>query len=90
GSKVIAQHLKDNATGSEMYSVANFENVSYPRNGVGKYYISFPEGVWQEVINTDDAKYGGKNRINLEPVQGGDKRPINLGQNSTIIFKRVG
>ena len=66
--------------------------MSYPRKDADKYYIKFPKGQWQEVINTDDKKYGGKGRTNPQVIysDGYGNQPIALSGQSTAIFKRVG
>jgi len=90
-SKVYALHLKDDESQNEIYNIANFNNPSYPSSDADCYYIDFPKGVWQEILNTDDKKYGGKGYTNSKPIisNGYDKLPIKLAGNSTILFKRI-
>ena len=85
----IALHSKDDKTGSEAFIVSNFSNLDYPI-----YEIEFPYGEWQEVINTNNQKYGGNNTCqNNKTVFGyGDKygqkikSKIALPAKSSVIF----
>lgn len=91
-SQVFATHARDNESKNEIYSISNFSDMSYPRKDADRYYIKFPKGQWQEVINTDDKKYGGKGRTNPQIIysDGYGNQPISLSGQSTAIFKRVG
>ena len=91
GSKVIALHSKDNETQDEIYTIANFSDMKYPREDADRYYIKFPQGIWQEAINTDDFKYKGEGYINKQDIisDGQNPYPINLSNRSTLIFKKI-
>ena len=90
-SQVFAAHAKDNDTDNEIYTITNFSDLSYPRKDVGEYYIRFPKGTWVEVINTDNARYGGSDNINHNIIisDGHKNSAINLSAKSTLIFKRI-
>ncbi|MBQ4646541.1 MAG: alpha amylase C-terminal domain-containing protein [Candidatus Gastranaerophilales bacterium] len=88
----IAMHSKDIASGSETFIISNFSNVDYP-----VYNIEFPVGKWEEVINTNNEKYGGSGTCqNKEIVLGFGKvdnkkvkSQIALPAKSSVIFKKV-
>ncbi|MCD7879790.1 MAG: alpha amylase C-terminal domain-containing protein [Candidatus Gastranaerophilales bacterium] len=91
-SQVIATHAKDSAETNEIYSVSNFNDSDYPRSDAANYYIKFPEGKWQEILNTDDTKYGGSGNFqNTEIIEsdGIENQSIKLAGNSTVLFKRI-
>jgi len=82
----IALHALDEKTGNETFVVSNFSSVDYP-----KYEIKFPEGIWQEEINTNHGIYGGDNKcINgynpIHSFEDGYKCNIALPAYSTIVF----
>ncbi len=90
-SKVLATHSISNDGKNEIYTITNFENAAYPRQDADKYYITFPEGAWVEVLNTDDKKYGGVGYVNRTCIisDGKSNKPVNLGKYSTMIFKKI-
>lgn len=84
-SQVHAVHCKkDN---NEIYSIANFKNESYD----GNYKIHLPEGKWQEVINSNDQKYGGdgKNLNTGKTMIGNKEVELQLPANGLLVFQRV-
>ena len=90
-SQVIALNMRDNETSDEIFTVANFSDMRYPRDDADRYYIQFPKGVWQEAINTDDVKYRGEGFTNKQIISsdGVNPAPINLSNRTTIIFKKI-
>ena len=91
-SQVLATHAKDFDNQNEIFSITNFNDSDYPRYNAAEYYISFPEGEWKEILNTDDKKYGGTgNFINSNTIKsdGLSNVPIKLAGESTILFKRI-
>ena len=91
-SQVIGLHTKDAQSNNEIFTISNFSYVQYPARGIKQYYIKFPPGKWVEILNTDDAKYGGDNNTNKTRViygNGQDNKPINISDHSAAIFKRI-
>jgi len=95
----LGLHTKDDESGNEFFIISNFKNESYPTAANNAYNINFPEGKWTEVLNTDDAKYGGGGKFSNagEVIEGfgifgseEEKVPIKLKEHSTVYFKRVG
>ena len=84
-------------TGNEFFIITNFNDNSYPSNKNGELDIHFPKGKWVEVLNTDDAKYGGTgrclNKNHIECFEIGDnenyKVPVRLKEMSTVYFKKI-
>lgn len=96
-SKVIGIHTKsfDDNNSNELFTVTNINSrCRYPDGkGGDKYYINFPEGIWVEVLNTNDVKYGGNGKYMNEQFLSRNENNqchINLNASSTAIFKRVG
>lgn len=88
-SKVIGTHTISSLNNDEIYSVTNFGNNFYE-----KYDIQFPDGVWREVINTDDSKYEGSGKyLNngrlYQRGENGNYVSIKMAPYSTIIFEKV-
>lgn len=91
-AQVYATHIKDPKSGNELFVITNFMDTDYPKDGIGEYYIEFPQGYWDEVINTDDKKYGGSGNF----MNGGvttyytldKKQAIKLPAQSTLIFRK--
>lgn len=86
----IALHSIDDKTKNETFVVSNFSKESY-----ANYEIEIPYGAWQEIINTNDIRYGGDGtNMNQELIcSSGSKKLksiISLPAQSTVIFKRVG
>lgn len=89
-SKVLAVHTKSKSDNSELFTISNFDDCTYPRRDGGFYMVDFPEGTWVEILNTDDEKYGGEGYINTEKIKSdGTKKPIRIGRYSTMIFKKI-
>ncbi|MBR5304250.1 MAG: alpha amylase C-terminal domain-containing protein [Candidatus Gastranaerophilales bacterium] len=89
---VFATHAYDPQRKNEVFSVTNFADLKYPRQGAAKYYIQFPQGVWIEKLNTDDKKYGGSGNINGKNEiysDGSTLTAINLSGSTTAIFARI-
>ena len=91
GSQVIALHFADDESGDEIYTITNFSDYKYPREDADRYYIKFPKGEWEEIINTDDEKYKGSGYVNKSHIYGDgvNNKPINLSNRATLIFKKV-
>ena len=86
----IALHSVDEKSKDETFVVSNFS-----KEGYSNYEIEIPYGAWQEIINTDDTKYGGSGIYsNKLPIcSSGSKKLksiISLPAQSTVIFKRIG
>lgn len=91
-SKVVALHIADNKTNNNLYTITNFSNAKYPRFDADRYYISFPKGKWVEILNTDDTRYKGTGLTNEGRIiesNGRTNYPINLAEESTLIFKKI-
>lgn len=96
-NNIIGLHTKDEETGNEFFIVTNFGTSEYPNIFNEDYYLQFPKGEWEEVLNTDNVKYGGYNKhLNEDKIFKGEglnendpKIPINLGEFSTVYFKRI-
>ncbi len=90
-SKVIALNIKNND--DEYYVVSNFSDIEYPNPNADEYYIGFPKGNWQEILNTDDEKFHGsgmfKNNKKIESKTSSVKLPIKLPANSTLYFRKI-
>lgn len=85
-SNVHGVHCKKG--NNEIFSVANFNDCSYN----GNYGIKLPEGEWQEIINSNDTKYGGTgNQMNNSTIKtnGQHNVDISIPENSIVIFKKV-
>ncbi len=97
GDGIVAINPKDEKTGNEFFIITNFNDNSYPSNKNGELDIHFPKGKWVEVLNTDDAKYGGTgrclNKNYIECFEIGDnenyKVPVRLKEMSTVYFKKI-
>lgn len=85
-SNLHALHCKNH--NNEIFSVSNFSNNSYHQN----YSIKVPQGKWDEIINTDDEKYGGDNQfLNTRVVSDGNNQvDLSIPAYGMIFFKRVG
>lgn len=82
-SKLHAIHSKygDN----EIFSISNFAQNKYLNN----YGISFPEGLWLEVLNSDDINYWGEGiYLNTEVLEG-KYNYISLPKYGFVMFKRI-
>ena len=90
-SSVLATHNRDYESGNETYTITNFIDADYPRKDAAEYYITFPEGQWIEVLNTDNKKYGGSGNINTSVINsdGHTNYPIKMSGFSNLIFKRI-
>lgn len=90
-SQVIGLNMRDSETNNEIFTIANFSDMKYPREDADRYYILFPKGTWQEIINTDDVKYKGSGYTNKQLIvsDGNNPAPINLSSRSTLIFKKI-
>ncbi len=93
-SNLVAFDIKDKNSDNEIFTVSNLGVANYREDKDNEYYITFPEGEWIEVLNTDDIKYQGTSRhANKDEIIQGDGhsiKPINIGGYSTIYFKKVG
>lgn len=91
-SSVFGMHTKDDESSNEIFAVTNFGNYSYPKAGEMPYGITFPQGEWEQIMNTNDTKYGGTgNQNNARTIftDGSQEVFINLPRYSTVYFKRV-
>ncbi len=84
----IALHSYDEKTKNETYIIANFSSKDYP-----SYNIEFPKGIWMEIIDTKDKKYGsnsiGDNMIIEGHGKNAQKSQVALSGNCAVIFKRI-
>lgn len=90
-SKVMGINII-NDKDDEIFVVSNFSDTSYPNGNADKYYIEFPYGEWEEILNTDDEKYGGSGLLNKDIIKSTkdlSKLPIVLPANSTLYFKKI-
>lgn len=84
-SRVLGTNIKRDE--SEVFAVANFKDKSY-----GNYKIKFPQGKWEMVICSEDAKYAGsgKNMQIAEVVSDGRKEStISIPANSFTLFRKI-
>ena len=70
---------------SEVFTISNFSQNKYEKN----YGISFPEGLWLEVLNSDEEKYFGEGKYLNEGVLEGKYNYISLPKYGFIMFKRI-
>lgn len=73
---------------NQIFSVTNFSDVSYLNN----YRLPFPQGVWKEILNSDNEKYNGESVfLNSEKLSSDGKTPlkISLPAYGAIFFKKV-
>lgn len=73
---------------NQIFSVTNFSNVSYLNN----YKLIFPQGIWKEVFNADNTKYGGEGVfLNPERIIADGKTPVKISLTAygSIFFKRI-
>jgi 1,4-alpha-glucan branching enzyme len=79
----IAIHSKYND--NEIFAITHFDM----QNSYSDYGISFPEGEWQEILNTNSSDFGGSGKfLNSGIFAGGIENKIKLEGASTVIFKR--
>lgn len=85
GSDVYGMHRKEGA--SEIFTVSNFSDFGYDKN----YYINFPKGKWQEILNSDAEEFGGSAKfVNNSTVDSDNlSNRISLPGNSILIFKKI-
>ena len=90
-SRVFALHAKDDESQNEIFKIVNTQNLCYPREDVDFYYIKFPEGEWEEILNTDDKKYGGfgDTNKNIVKADGQNDVPIKLGRKAVVFFRKI-
>lgn len=70
---------------NEIYSITHFDDSK----DYSDYQIYFPQGKWQEVLNTDSEQFGGEGKLKNETVTGGGNCSIKLPKSSTVIFKKI-
>ena len=70
---------------NEIFTVSNFSQNKYIEN----YGISFPEGLWLEVLNSDEQKYFGEGKYLNKKVLEGKYNYISLSKYGFIMFKRI-
>ncbi|MEW5819270.1 MAG: alpha amylase C-terminal domain-containing protein [Cyanobacteriota bacterium] len=87
GSKVLGIHRYDGK--NEIFAVINFGDRQFEKNN---YKIEMPKGLWEEVLNSNDRKYGGSgvanNKSAIQSAEDYTKEPINLPKHSIVVFKR--
>lgn len=91
---VIGLHIADEMAENEFFIITNFKDNNYFSNN---NEIIFPEGKWEEVLNTDDTKYDGSGEyLNSGYIFGANtagnknyKTGIKLSPHSTVYFKKV-
>ena len=72
---------------NDIIVIKNFANNFYNGNYSS---LGFPkDGCWQEILNSDDKKYGGGGNINGDKVFTDTTQKINLAANSILIMKRI-
>lgn len=75
---------------NEIFSISNFDDKEYLKS----YLINFPNGTWQEVLNSDDKKYLNGNNgsyLNENKITAQDchSRGISLAPYAITFFKKV-
>ncbi|MCQ2739656.1 MAG: alpha-amylase family glycosyl hydrolase [bacterium] len=79
-------HLKCN--NEEILVIKNYGNNNFHSNTYG--YYGFPDGVWEEVLNSDSTKYGGSGYVNhYRNNISKNNQNLNLAPNSVCILKRI-
>jgi len=85
-TKVQGIHLKDGK--SETFTVSNFDGFSYDND----YNITFPEGQWEEILNSNSTKYAGSGQFKNKSIiisDGSNKNNISLPGYSMLIFEKI-
>ena len=86
-SSVYGMHRKEGD--NEIFAVSNFSDFNYDKN----YHIRFPEGKWQEVLNSDSEEFGGATKVatkNNDTLKSdGFVNSISLPGNSILIYKKI-
>ncbi|MEI8377183.1 MAG: alpha-amylase family glycosyl hydrolase [bacterium] len=72
---------------SETFSITNFSDFDYDKN----YYINFPKGKWQEILNSDAEEFGGSAKFANSAIVDSDNlsNKISLPGNSILVFKKI-
>jgi 1,4-alpha-glucan branching enzyme len=85
GSDVYGMHRKEDA--NEIFTVSNFNDFGYDKN----YYINFPKGKWQEILNSDAEEFGGSAKFANSAIIDSDNlsNKISLPGNSILVFKKI-
>ncbi len=87
GSNVLVLHRRGREhPDDEVLIVANMSGYDYQNN----YKIRFPKGLWEEVLNTDNARYGGGNLINAGKPFWGEQEVSLPGWSLSIYRKKPG
>lgn len=82
--EVHATHSKKGK--NEIFAVKNFSDKDF-----GQYNIELPQGVWRELVNSDDTRYGGSGQfVNGRLTNGGGKPAIKLASSGVSVWERVG
>jgi 1,4-alpha-glucan branching enzyme len=87
---LIAVHSKSDKDNSEIFAVTSFDEANDYK---GNYWLTFPKGKWQEVLNSDAEEFGGRglefsNKNVIDSTQNQNQN-ISVPRSSTMIFKRV-
>ena len=71
---------------NEIFAVSNFSKVSYKNYSK----IIFPDGKWQEILNTDDFKYmGSTNYLNNGRILSKENNILSLPAYGVVYFKKI-
>lgn len=68
----------------DIFAVMNFSSKTKSYNDIP----SFPDGIWEEVLNSDDKKYGGENQLNTNLIDR-DNQNITLAPYTIAVYKRI-
>lgn len=84
-SKNVLQIHRYNDDGNEIMSIMNFSDNNYENFQLDR----FPNGDWEEILNSNDIQYGGNNRFkNVSKTINQNTSAVNLPKQSLIILKR--
>jgi hypothetical protein len=86
GSHKDAIAIHSTYNDNEIFAITHFDM----QHSYSDYGIYFPDGEWEEVLNTNSTYFGGNGKfLNSGIYTGGTENKINLEGASTIIFKRL-
>jgi 1,4-alpha-glucan branching enzyme len=71
--------------GGDTYLVVS----NFNQNGYSNYGMATPDGQWQLVLDSDDAKYGGTG-AGKSAVTGGQGSQFDLPAGGLLVYKKVG
>jgi 1,4-alpha-glucan branching enzyme len=64
--------------------------TSFNKNDFQGYGLDLPPGRWQEVMNSDGARYGGDNFGNFGGAVNGGRSSLNIPAGGLVVLKKVG